>query len=464
MANKISLVLKLVKIGLSDPISFLKKVNIKNIKTLRMALRYENPKEIEQNFKVLVKSPSNDTKKKGSKSLNLDNIVSNEVKYLKRHTFKLREIEYTNFGDTAVSLQAQTTQKHIVIIADLNLPQCKKYRILQKVEIFKRLNYKCSFTHWEDIPRCLNFIQTATSVLFYRIPDTKVTSCYLDEAFRLKISTGYDIDDPIFDSDIYSKNKNLDAIAPHEKENLLRNTAIYRSFMKKCDFIITSTPGMVKAIKKHTKKHIFLWRNLIDSETLNALKYSNEVYFPSKKTKKDFVISYMSGSRAHEADFMEAMESIRKILTTLDFVKLNITGYAEYGKELKAEFPDKVRLLPFSDYYTYLSKYQDVDLNIIPLVCDEFNDCKSAIRMMEAALFNVPTMVSKIGDFLNIIEDKNNGILIENSADWYQEILHYIKNRSSLREIGKNANKSVEHSLSIPSFCNVFSKDLAAYL
>ena len=483
--KKIKFILKLIGIGLQHPSSFFKNINRRNLLTLKEALKFEREQEIENNLKNLLNSnntlqldllspkidipnpkidtpspkidtpsPKIDTPSQNNESLK----YSNEVRYLRNHTNKLRKL--SSFRNS----NYHNLKKCIVIIADLNLPQCKKYRVLQKVEILKKLGYTCSFAYWEDIPRCLNFLQFATTVLFYRIPNTRVTNCYIDEALRLGLKIGYDIDDPIFDEEVYANNKNLEALSKHEKKNLLKNTHIYKAFMQKCDFVITSTPGMIEVIKRHTNRPVLLWRNLIDSETLNAYTYSTETYFPTLENQK-FVISYMSGSRAHEADFYQVFDALHQVLTeNKEIVRLNIVGYANYGKELKKRFPNQVKILPFSDYYTYLSNYRDIDLNIIPLVQDEFNNCKSAIRMMEAALFEVPSMISSIGDFKNLIINKQNGILIKKPSNWYHQMTYYINHKQELKAIGKNAKISIEKNLTVDSYCLAFPEEIEASL
>ena len=76
------------------------------------------------------------------------------------------------------------------------------------------------------------------------------------------------------------------------------------------------------------------------------------------------------------------------------------------------------------------------------MVSDDFNDCKSAIRYLEASLFEVPTIVSRIGDFVNVIDNNKNGILVDR-GEWYDRIKYLYNNREVLREVGLNANINV---------------------
>ena len=60
-------------------------------------------------------------------------------------------------------------QPTVAIIGDLNLPQCKKYRVIQKIEALQDSGIRCNHSHWLDIPRSLNLLQTATHAILQRL-------------------------------------------------------------------------------------------------------------------------------------------------------------------------------------------------------------------------------------------------------------------------------------------------------
>ena len=335
--------------------------------------------------------------------------------------------------------------KNVVIIADLSIPQCKKYRILQKVEYLNSIGINCTFSHWLDVPRSLNVLQFASLVIFYRIPHTKLTSSYIDECTRLGVKFGYDIDDPVFDLGIYSSNINLNFISHKEKQSILSGVASYASIIRQMDFVITSTPAMRTHLRELTSKDIFLWRNLLDSETLNAAYIYNKISGDKKKQdpSKKFIINYASGSRAHEADFATAIQSLHKILDEFPHVHLNVMGFCAMSSKLSSHFPNQVSHTKFKDYVSYIGEIAEGHLNIIPLVQDDFNDCKSAIRYLEASLMHVPTLVSAIGDFVNLIDNGINGMLIEEPRDWYDQLKACITGEVNLDAISQAANTYV---------------------
>ncbi len=353
----------------------------------------------------------------------------------------------------------------VVIIGDLSIPQCKKYRIMQKVEYFDSIGIKSAFSHWLDVPRSLNLLQVASLVIFYRIPYTKLVSSYIDECTRLGIRFGYDIDDPVFDLRIYSANVNLNFITAKEKQSILSGVDSYAAIIRQMQFIITSTPAMRTHLRDLTSHDIYVWRNIIDSETLNAKYiYDQSNQDDSTKDPSRFIITYASGSRAHEADFSMAINALHKILDEHSHVHLNVIGYCAMSAKLKMRFPNQVDHTEFKDYVSYIGEMAKADLNIIPLVQDDFNDCKSAIRYLEASMVKVPTMVTAIGDFVNLIDNKINGILIDSPEDWYKNLSDGVTGKINLKEISERAHSYVSEQQTIHSIGSKLDAQLKALI
>ncbi|WGL17288.1 glycosyltransferase [Microbulbifer bruguierae] len=342
----------------------------------------------------------------------------------------------------------------VAIIADLSLPQCRKYRVVQKMEALEHLNIQAKFSHWEDIPRSMNILQMATFVIFYRLEDSALLDSYISECTRLQIPTAYDIDDPIFSREIYSENKNLDYLNPQEKNHLLESTQRYLQALQKFDITIVSTPRMALEVNKISGKPALLWRNAVDHETAASVKQLQPGLEKKYRTsEKDIIIAYASGSRAHEADFRVIQNILANILQNFPNVKLLIIGHLDLPDSL-VRFKSRIFETGFSDYSRYISTLANADINIVPLVMDSFNDCKSGIRYMEAALLNVPTVAAAIGDFCNIIRNGENGFLAKDSDDWQQYLSTLIRSSDLRKKIGLKASQDVSGTLGIHEITN----------
>lgn len=352
-------------------------------------------------------------------------------------------------------------QPNILIVGSLDLPQCKKYRVLQKVELLEAMGFNCEISEYRDIPRVINKIQLATLVLFYRVPDGELLKLYLGEAKRLKIRTGYDIDDPIFAPDVYAENKNLDMLSKVEKQSLLDSSSEYSAAMKQCGFISLSTPGMCELVEKLFDKPIFLWRNVLDGETLSivtALEPTNNT-----SQSETITISYMSGSRAHDADFATIEPVLNRIMSDYPHVQLLIGGYASVPETLQP-LSQRIKQFPFSGYAGYFKHLAQADICVVPLLQDRFNHCKSAIRYLEAAILGIPTITANIGDFTNLIDSGENGFLANSNEEWEQALRALILDKELRNKISKNSRLFVKEKQTITALSQNMKNELSSML
>ena len=100
-----------------------------------------------------------------------------------------------------------------------------------------------------------------------------------------------------------------------------------------------------------------------------------------------------------------------------DNVRLSVIGYLSLPEAL-GPFAHRIDAQPFDTYERYLSVLAGMDINIIPLLNDRFNECKSAIRYLDASVVAVPTIASAVGDLVNVMSDDGIGLLARDSEEW----------------------------------------------
>src|ERR1700751_2504958 len=85
-----------------------------------------------------------------------------------------------------------------VLIGSLDLPQCRKYRVVQKQEMIECVSgTKMTISHYSDVYRWRTQLQTADKVILYRIPDEMRCQEIMIEARRLGLTVCYDIDNAV---------------------------------------------------------------------------------------------------------------------------------------------------------------------------------------------------------------------------------------------------------------------------
>lgn len=328
----------------------------------------------------------------------------------------------------------------VLIVADMNLPQCKKYRVLQKVEVLGKLGVTAIYSSFMDTVRVVNNMQEVEKVIFYRVPSSNLLNMYMHIAQILGLDTFYDIDDPIFAKTAQKNNKNLNTLNENERMALIKSAEYYKKAIQSFQKIIVSTHGLMEKISiLFPNKDILVWRNAVDEETKRA---ATSALRNTVKKEESITIFYGSGSRAHDMDFQIVSSVLKMILKKHENVQLLIAGYAQFDAD-DSQINNRVIHLPFSEIDDYMTNLASSDIAIIPLLMNEFNSCKSAIRYYEASCVGIPTIASKTGDFVNIIQDGRNGFLATTDAEWYNNLELLINSPKKRREIAKEATKTI---------------------
>jgi glycosyltransferase involved in cell wall biosynthesis len=332
----------------------------------------------------------------------------------------------------------------VAIIGALDIPQCKKYRVLQKVEYFSLRGIACEYCDYRDLSQAFSLMQLATVVIFYRLPQGPSSAALIDEALRLGLDTYYDIDDPIFDREVYQANRNLDSLSAAERDALLAQAPAYRQIMEQVGQVIVSTEGMRRLVEGSLAlKSVLVWPNLIDGATRNIFE---QLPPPAEGGETaDVLLGYFSGSRAHDADFALIAELLQQLLERHHNLRLLIGGYAPLPPGL-AGFGERVSQARFMSYAAYLESLRRVDVNLVPLLIDAFNDCKSGIRYLEASICGVPTVASRVGQFPEMIRQGETGFLCKEAGDWAQALEALIGDPDMRRRLGDSARRHVLQS------------------
>jgi len=91
------------------------------------------------------------------------------------------------------------------------------------------------------------------------------------------------------------------------------------------------------------------------------------------------------------------------------------------------------------------------DIAIAPLIEDDFNRCKSAIKWMEYSISESPGIYSNVTAYKDVVKDQKTGLLVDNDTQsWLKALEEMISNDDLRNSIQKNAYDEVirRHSIS----------------
>lgn len=354
----------------------------------------------------------------------------------------------------------QRKRRQIAMIADLNLPQCRKYRVEQLAQFWRARGVEFEYAHYLDVPRASQIMQQATHLMEYRLQATPVTEMLRYEARRLRLPILYDLDDPLFSVSAYETYGNMDALDANLKAQFLAEAPKYLSMMNGADAISVSTPGMAAHAGQYTARPIFLRRNFADEETLLAGKQAMRK-IPGDTG--DFIVAFASGSQGHEVDLAEILEPLCAFIAGDTSRKLLVLGHFDVS-HLPASIHAQVKAVKFASYPKYLAQLAQADCAVIPLCDDIFNRCKSAVRVLDASSVGVPSIVSAVGDLSEVVQHEKTGLVARSPNDWGDALEAFHRRQGDAARMGRAARQELEARWSGQAAPHVISPELLSWV
>lgn len=229
------------------------------------------------------------------------------------------------------------------------------------------------------------------------------------------------------------------AFQQYRRDTMMSNSganAAYWSLkhIKLSDGVFTTNHYLKAKIQKLVpRKNVHIMPNCVDVKN-----------FKKHKTKKTGLINigWMGGSN-HTNDLEVIKEPILYILKKFPNVRFNTFGFQpEWTKQEKHCIHHT--WVTFDKYYEKLNSI-NLDIGVAPLVDNEFNRCKSNLRVLEYSAMGIPTVASRVVPFQDI-RPNITGYLAKDKGEWVSHLSALIT-RSKLRErIGNNAYNTVKRN------------------
>ena len=256
----------------------------------------------------------------------------------------------------------------------------------------------------------------------------------IDSAQDQKKKVLFDLDDLIFDY----RDLPLLMISTNSK-NILYWVGYFwgiRRIAKKVDGFLCTNQFLANKLRRSFHKPVRIIPNSLNKEQIEV---SEGCLKSKKKNKNTFVIGYFSGSPTHVRDFQMVEPELISFIDEYRDTSLLIVGYMSYSRQMKDLISsDRVKVIAPVNYLELQKKICEVDVNIAPLVLNDFTNCKSELKYFEAAVVETTTIASPNYSFSHAIDNGVNGFLVE-KGEW-KKVLEYLReNRDKNRVIAKKA-------------------------
>ena len=174
------------------------------------------------------------------------------------------------------------------------------------------------------------------------------------------------------------------------------------SYLRLADIVTVTTPELAYQVMKYNKKVVVV---------PNALPFDQGQFTKSEDKSAGSSVVYVAGaSHRHDSKMMGtgAFDS-----------NLTLAGYEDKHPEwieMKKYFP-KALYKGAKPAQSYMSLYDGHKIAVAPLVEDEFNICKSNLKVLEAGAKGLPIICSPTLPYLNL-KDKDAVLFAETPSDW----------------------------------------------
>ena len=374
------------------------------------------------------------------------NIVSLEVlavvsllKKIKSRVKGQSHLKATMTEQEELTLLPQTQEKpRVLMIVEASIPQCLHYRVKQKVEQFDAIGFYAEWYDWSDISMLQQAMYRFDAIIFYRVPGYPAILDLMQHAKALRKLVLYDIDDLIFDRGQLQNTfqQTTEQLNDKDLQGILTGADLYKSAIEAAHYGIASTPSLQAELAKLVEfKHCFVLPNGLDARIESLAE--NEKMLANDNVVRIF---YGSGTKTHDEDFAIVAKPLAQLLEENSQVQLVLAGQLSVPTVLQ-KYNDRIQRLPSMDFESYLSCLKYSDIAIAPLKPGIFADCKSEIKWLEAACFQVPSVVSSNDCYVNVIEHEKTGFLAETTEQWFAAMSTLVKDVPYRKKVGVSAQE-----------------------
>lgn len=353
----------------------------------------------------------------------------------------------------------------VLFINGCYLPHPSRYRVTHQREQLLAGNLTSNEVFYTDLK--LELVRNYRVFIFYRCPYTETVGKFIQLAKKYHKTVLFDIDDLVIDRKYTDLVPYVRTMEKKEKKVYDEGVMLIKKTLCLCDGAITTTERLAEELKQYVSE-VYINRNVASDRMLQISEwasYDRDILPYKKKNeikkKEDLLtykkaceqkkkreqggirLGYFSGSITHNNDFQMILPVIKKIMTQYSDLELWIVGELKIPKELEI-YKDRIICSNFVDWTELPRWISSVDINLVPLEKNIFNEAKSENKWIEASLVKVPTIASKVGAFEKMIEDKITGILCETEQEWEQALIQLIEEKEYRKNLAERAYQYVK--------------------
>lgn len=327
-------------------------------------------------------------------------------------------------------LREQTAKKRVLYIYPRPDSSTFRYRVYNMIQSLSySVDWEGHFFYANELEPIQHLLKRAQVIVFVRTPWTAAIQNSISKAKSLNIPILFDVDDLVFDVEkvpfiMNSLNCNLQE--PNEIEYWFSYCSRIWLVGNQADAFICTNAFLAKELQRVFHKTVHVVPNFLNQEQID---YSASLFDQRRNEAiQNFTMGYFSGTPSHFHDFETILPELLDLMHEHPNLSLKVVGYLEPSDKLKPLIDQKrITFSPLVDFLTLQKKISEVQINLVPLVDNQFTNCKSELKFFEAAIVGTLTCATPIFTYAEAIQDGNTGYLC-NQGEWYHRISDVLTN------------------------------------
>lgn len=315
----------------------------------------------------------------------------------------------------------------------------QQYRVTTYAKALTRYGFDSSISR--DIELSHEDFQEADILILNRVAWSQSIESLIHEFRARGCVVLFDIDDLVFDPSRINLLRFVKSAGEALRQQMASFLEEIRRTMLLCDVVTVSTLALKSEVER-LGIPAFVIPNCIDEVQLR-LADERSIRRSESSTSGVVRIGYFSGTKTHEIDFDVCAVALERVLERYSQVEVLVVGHLNLPINL-ADYSDRVRVLPLMPHDEMLSMLSDIDINLAPLeMGNAFTECKSELKLFEAAMCSVPTVASPTGPFRAVITHGHNGMLARSVDEWERCMTSLVSNPGLRQSMGAIARKEI---------------------
>lgn len=335
--------------------------------------------------------------------------------------------------------------RRVAVYANCGLAQCRFYRVDQRAEQLVAAGYEVTvYDYTKNHDQYMLDLMQIDYTIFYRVPAFPNVIDAITKTAQLGVVTIYDTDDLVFDSEYFPPGLDTYAglIDARQHASMACGVSLFAEAAALCEYGMASTPSLARHLERRVRTGtVFHHPNALSGAHVVSMQGRG----PATAARDAVTIFYGSGTKAHKLDFEQLIEpALARLFETHGArIRLVVVGDVTVSDLLSPWAESIIVSRPIANVGVYWDLLREADINISVLVPDAFNDCKSEIKWMEAAMFGIPSVVSATQTHREVIVDGETGFLCESSAAFHAALDRLVRSPDDRRRIGEAARQVV---------------------